>query len=209
MRATANYGFHSLTLKKKKKKSIFLASRWRKVPLVLFFPCEVDGAAAPISPAASVLHPGLRRISEAETLLGLPLGRLTQLTSLRWRWRRGEARDPDAARLESNVDIKVNTGARQAVCLPHAHSGSGVMTEVPGRPYCGATTERSRINSAVGIVKTGSLCLRAYNQWEKWKENGKDLNFVWRLSFIGLEDLLRLYYVEVIMGIDENCNAWS
>lgn len=26
---------------------------------------------------------------------------------------------------------------------------------------------------------------------------------MWRLSFIGLEDLLRLYYVEVIMGIDE------
>lgn len=159
MRATANYDFHSLTLKKKNH------CFWQDE--VLFFPCEVDGAAAPISPAASALHPGLRRISEAETLLGLPLGRLTQLTSLRWRWRRGEARDPDAARLESNVDIKVNTGARQAVCLPvppHAHRGSGVMTEVPGRPYSGATTERSGIISAVGIVKTGSLCFRASNQ---------------------------------------------
>lgn len=137
------------------------------MPLVLFFPCEVGGAAAPISPAASALHPGLRRISEAETLLGLPLGRLTQLTSLRWRWRRGEDRDPDAARLESNVDIKVNTGARRAVCLPvppHAHRGSGVMTEVPGRPYSGATTERSGMISAVGVVKAGSLCLRASNQ---------------------------------------------
>lgn len=133
----------------------------------VFSPCGADGAAAPISPAASALHPGLRRISEAETLLGLRLGRLTRLTSLGWRWRRGEARDPDAARLESNVDIKVNTGARRAVCLPvppHAHSGSGVMTQVAGRPHSGPTTGWSGINNAVGIVITGSLCSPPSNQ---------------------------------------------
>lgn len=123
---------------------------------MLFFSCKVDRAAPLISPAASTLHPGLRRISKAKTLLSLPLGRLTQLTTLRWRWKRGESCDPDVSRLESNADTKVNTGPRQAVCLPvppHAHSGSGVMTKLPGQPYSRPTTETSEINKVVSFCK--------------------------------------------------------